>query len=93
MDCPRSREPFRPIFAFQPTYNDAPVTIRSTMIDGEPWFVAPDVGRCLMLDDKGGRARHLRRLSQTVSEFQKLIAHIKTAGDTLERVAPNEVRV
>lgn len=29
---------------------------------------------------------------KTVSEFQKLIAHIKTAGDTLERVAPNEMR-
>ncbi|MGN6422940.1 MAG: BRO-N domain-containing protein [Asticcacaulis sp.] len=37
------------IFTFQPTEAHAPVNIRTTLIDGEPWFVAMDVMEALAL--------------------------------------------
>lgn len=51
-------------------------TIRTALIDNEPWFVAADVARALGLTLVGGVRRHLGRLEQ--SEM-KLIAKQGTA--------------
>lgn len=51
-------------FSFTRGDNDI-VIIRSTQIDGEPWFVAPDVCRALALPvggPAGGASRYLSRL-------------------------------
>ena len=61
-------------------------TIRTSIINGEPWFVATDVCRALELDDTG---KAVRRLDSDEGARIK-IAHPQNAEKTLEVIAVNE---
>jgi len=52
-------------FTFQPAGRDEPVNIRTTMIDGEPWFVGSDVLKVLDLDGSGMAYRRLAPTQMT----------------------------
>lgn len=55
-------------------------TLRHVMIEGEPWFHATDVCRCLGLSVGGGTYHHLRKLDadekQTLSKSQNQIQSV-----------------
>lgn len=52
------------IFSFTRAADDV-VDIRTTQIDGEPWFAAIDVARALSLTTSSGVGVHLRKLEPT----------------------------
>lgn len=65
--------------------------LRTIEIEGEPWFVAADVCRCLGLDITGGVGRHLHRLDEDESRLAcRTGATLKRAKNN-PRILPAEV--
>ncbi|WP_426044185.1 BRO-N domain-containing protein [Caulobacter sp. DWR3-1-2] len=75
------------IFTFAPTGRDEPVNIRTTMINGEPWFVAADVCRALGIyqTTKGQASAIMQRLED--DEFRTLLLLSPTHGGWVRKSA------